>query len=606
MNDVRRQPNDEQIERRAFQLHKDILWPIIKSQAGTLGKAILELVQNSIDAGATSVHIDLSPKRLKVVDDGRGFQSRDEIVNWFETFGTPHKEGDARYGKFRMGRGQAMAFTRNSWRSGHFAMHVDIRDLGLEYDLKTLDEAQPGCTIDAELYEPLHPSEFIRTCDELRDLCKYTPVPVLLGQEQISLDPETQPWTFVDEDAYYLLKAHSTKVEAYNLGVFVRGFWHGDFGIGGVVVSKKQLNVNFARNDVIVAECQVWRRISAAIRAYAKSTEEKRPAQNDAFRELTLQRLLTGGFDSPLEFAKSLDSAKLFTDYSGKHYTLGSLTSELSKRGRVWAVPADFSLKADRAHQMKMGLIISPKMLERARNLPMADVLRRLRSNLANFSSSGLVDRQNALDSYTIRRLEMSIDDLLKAQRPIEELTAAIKEDHHAVEDKKLSKVERAVVQILNSLSYLTAAACKKPQVRVIKACESETVEAYTDGKTVIFVNRKLLTIPGTYRSAYKAFDYLRTVLVHEYCHDHDDSTGHGHPPEFFEAFHDALGDPGVRIGEFAYEAIRQYARARKRDGLPLRAAEMDAFDMDDASGSGQVAGTNAAVAAGSVDQVSA
>lgn len=154
-----------------------ILWSIIKSQAGTLGKAVLELVMNSIDAGASTVSVDLSGSRLVVSDDGKGFQSREEIENWFETFGTPHEKGDARYGRFRMGRGQVMAFTRNRWRSGTFSMFVDIRDLGLEYELTTESKPHKGCRIEGDLYEKLSPSEVIRVTDNLRELCKYAPIP---------------------------------------------------------------------------------------------------------------------------------------------------------------------------------------------------------------------------------------------------------------------------------------------------------------------------------------------------------------------------------------------------------------------------------------------
>ena len=124
-------------EKREFKLHKDILWSIIQSQSGTLGKAVLELVMNSIDAGATSVDITLSGKNISVSDDGKGFTNRGEIEQFFETFGTPHTKGDATYGRFRMGRGQIMAFSKNDWQSGEFAMQVDIKNCGLNYNLTT-------------------------------------------------------------------------------------------------------------------------------------------------------------------------------------------------------------------------------------------------------------------------------------------------------------------------------------------------------------------------------------------------------------------------------------------------------------------------------------
>ncbi len=228
----------KQQERREFRLHKDILWSIIQSQAGTLQKAVLELVMNSIDAGSSEVRIAFSGKRVEVSDDGKGFASRQEIEDFFETFGTPHKEGDARYGKFRMGRGQIMAFSRNRWRSGCFQMAVDIKDMGLEYDLAELTESAPGCRIEADLYTPLSPSETIRTNDSLREQCKYAPIPVYLNNERISLDLTREKWTHEDDDAYYLIRPNSSRLDVYNLGVHVTGYPSGVSGIGGVFVSE--------------------------------------------------------------------------------------------------------------------------------------------------------------------------------------------------------------------------------------------------------------------------------------------------------------------------------------------------------------------------------
>ncbi len=74
-------------ETRKFSMHPDLLYSVIKNQAGSIGKAILELVMNSIDAGATRVDITLDRRTVKVADDGKGFTSRQEIDEFFETFG---------------------------------------------------------------------------------------------------------------------------------------------------------------------------------------------------------------------------------------------------------------------------------------------------------------------------------------------------------------------------------------------------------------------------------------------------------------------------------------------------------------------------------------
>lgn len=247
-------------------MHPDMLFSIIKSQAGTFDKAILELMMNAVDAGATEARFDFDGKTFVMQDDGKGFRDRQEIEAFFETFGTPHSQGDAVFGRFRMGRGQVMGFTRNRWRSGAFSMHVDIREKGLEYDLQTLPETVAGCRIEGELYDPMSPSDTLRTIDGLTDMCKYLPIPAFINGKRVSLAMDSVKWTFEDDDAYYLLRPQSNSLEAYNLGVLVRSYYGAQaMGVGGLVVSKKPLQVNFARNDILVSSCEVWKRISAKL-----------------------------------------------------------------------------------------------------------------------------------------------------------------------------------------------------------------------------------------------------------------------------------------------------------------------------------------------------
>jgi len=92
-------------ERRQFKMHEALLYSVIQKQAGSLAKAGLEGTMNSVDAGATRVDITCDGTTVVIADDGRGFTSAREIEEFFETFGTPHAEGDAKFGFFRMGRG---------------------------------------------------------------------------------------------------------------------------------------------------------------------------------------------------------------------------------------------------------------------------------------------------------------------------------------------------------------------------------------------------------------------------------------------------------------------------------------------------------------------
>ena len=87
-------------ERREFRMDPALLWSVIESQAGSAEKALLEAIMNAVDAGATRCDITLSETGYSVQDDGGGFKSRDDIEQFFETFGTPHKDGDGAVAAF--------------------------------------------------------------------------------------------------------------------------------------------------------------------------------------------------------------------------------------------------------------------------------------------------------------------------------------------------------------------------------------------------------------------------------------------------------------------------------------------------------------------------
>ena len=170
---------------RQFRMHPDLLFSVIKAQAGTHEKALLEAVMNAADAGATDCHVTLDEKGYVISDNGKGFVSRQEIEDFFETFGTPHKEGDATYGKFRMGRGQLFAFSRTVWHSNEFMMDVCIKTRGLDYILKGNQESFKGCKITGTWHEKIKSSEILSLTKEFKLLVKYMQIPIIFNGENI-------------------------------------------------------------------------------------------------------------------------------------------------------------------------------------------------------------------------------------------------------------------------------------------------------------------------------------------------------------------------------------------------------------------------------------
>lgn len=549
-------------ELREFRMHKDMLWSVIQSQAGTFDKAILELMMNAVDAGATDVRVAFDGKTFSVQDDGKGFASREEIESFFETFGTPHKEGDATFGKFRMGRGQVMAFTSNRWRSGMFAMEVDIKEKGLSYDLVTLTENAAGCRIEGELYDPMSPSDTIRTVDGLAAMCKYLPIPAYINGKRVSEDMAGIEWTLEDDDAYYLIKPEGRYLDVFNLGVLVRKYWGTQtHGVGGIVISKKQLEVNFARNDILVSKCEVWKRITAKLKQHAVVQEEKKPVQNEQYREMMLEKILLGAFEDSQEMVRVLDDAKVVTDYSGKHFSFMALARRADSIGHIVA-PTSHSHQADRVHQKQLAVVLSPKFIERANGKSLQEILERIDSNLATFGGY-------AWTRDHLGRLPGMI-------RPLHEVAESISDQHDIVDEKTLTKEERMTLSVVNEMSASMAHDLSVAR-RNIRVCSSESVEGFTDGKTVIFIERKYLKVPGYAHAMFKHFDALKHLLAHEYAHERDSSTGHGHPAEFFEQYHDTTID---NLHGWTFNAVSRYISARKKAGHKMRSGDLQSLDL--------------------------
>jgi hypothetical protein len=302
----------------------NLLVSVIKSQAGTLSKALLEGVMNSIDAGATRVDLTLSQTGFEIADNGKGFRTEADIRNWFGRFGTPHQDGDAMFGRFRMGRGQMMAYAATCWRSGAFRMSVDIEARGLTYELEVLDAPVKGCIISGRLYRELSEYKLTDTLTELRKFVAFAPRPVYVNGELYGAPASRlKTWTFEDEDAFYRVVHEATELQVYNQGVFVEDMGTWRIGMGGIVVSKKRLEVNFARNSVMEDQCVTWRRIAAKLERIVLVKLAGAHKLDDSERKFLARRLPMLRGQPGVDWLQ----AKVLTDPSGKHLPLKDLST---------------------------------------------------------------------------------------------------------------------------------------------------------------------------------------------------------------------------------------------------------------------------------------
>lgn len=129
-------------------------------------------------------------------------------------------------------------------------------------------------------------------------------------------------WTREDDLAYYRIVRGAHALEVYSQDVFVRHFSTWQLSIGGVVVSKQPLELNFARSAA-ESECPVWSGIRKVI-------------EDLVIRELTTSKYLTDSQRKYLgmRFRNLRECASdpsvwrwmtLLTDPSGRHLPLSAL-----------------------------------------------------------------------------------------------------------------------------------------------------------------------------------------------------------------------------------------------------------------------------------------
>lgn len=281
---------------KTFSVHPALIYSIITKQASGLHKALLELAMNSVDAGATSIKITLDNNGFTFLDNGKGFKDIDEITSCFETFGTPHEhDGDAEYGRYRLGRAQIMCYCKTNWHTKHICMDVDLKkeldqddqEIPLGYTLSSTPEFIDGCKITGVFYEPRNvgdvndldstsiyadPNSIKQVIPAFSKMVKYLPVPVEINgvvvnkvlSEQAVLDKNDEAIFLLNQTIYPSIDNENTHgvVNVYNKGVYAYQIKSKYFS--GDAVSIPAIDLNIARNAAKTT-CHVAKSISRKV-----------------------------------------------------------------------------------------------------------------------------------------------------------------------------------------------------------------------------------------------------------------------------------------------------------------------------------------------------
>lgn len=516
-------------ERRQFQIHPAIIKSIINEQAGSITKAFAELVMNAIDAEATRIDIEATADgKFKLIDNGKGFTSRQEIETFFETFGSPHVDGDAKYGRFRIGRGQIMSYARTVWRSGKFEMRVDLESDGefFGYDLIEHDDEVSGCTITGETYKEdfCHPlnkllgsASYYSHSDSLEKMVRYVSIPVFVNGNQINELPELRKWSFEDDFAWYSFERDGV-LQIYNLGVYVCNIEAKEFGVGGIIVSKKALSLNMARNAVVIHKCSVWDEIITEVNKRFSLRLERSGKLTDPEREKLLRELAFGEKKIDYHVQQKLRTTKFIKDVFGQLRAPDDIVS-----GNLFTLyDGKHMAIAERAQSSGLAVVIMPETLVKMG---------------ANVSLENTINFINILKrklGYFHQKVTSGIE--------FSHFVSELSDTSSIIDDKDLKPEQALVLKLLRSINadvaYLVEGGGYKP--RKLLAGTSDKMSAWTDGHSYIAIHTDLLN--GIRGSRYGGGPVkLVHVLAHEYAHGESSTGDHAHDYDFYKKYHDAV-----------------------------------------------------------------
>lgn len=545
------------MESRQFKMHPKLLLDVIKRQAGTIQKAILEGVMNSVEAGASRVEVSIDLKKLVISDDGKGFRDETEVACFFETFGQPHEASEGKvWAQFRMGRGQLFAFGKNTWRTGSFRMSVDVNSWAtanetLGYLLEKGLPEHKGCKVEVDLYDTVGDREAYGILREIEKYVKYVSVPVVVNGKQVNTPPDKQKWPDSFDDAFIRLTDGARGLDVYNLGVFVRTYPEFEFGTSGVVVSKKRLDVNFARNDVIKS-CPVWKRIRDKV------------DKSDRVKKVLVKKILTEGERLNLidrlcagEIGQQdVRKAKILVDASGRAWS----PDMVSKANfPSWSMAPKNDSQADKLLQQGACLVLDEECVaafdQKAEKLFSAEQF------VIVTEGYGSSYKTSLLGGHELKYV------------PFKEAAKSVRKGHAILGEDKWRLQERLWVRVAERMARDLGEGWNGRRILVGL---SETSSAWTDGETYIALGREWLeklVLMRDGRPCIKSVTECSRVMLHEICHD-GDSTVAAHSTEFYREFHDKANKIGNAVHDICsswlshpakYEGLKNAVEAKQR-----------------------------------------
>lgn len=510
-----------------FEVDSNLINDLIYSQNGTIASALCELITNALDAKSPSIDIKANTKGFSIIDQGEGFEDEESIMRYFKRFGSPHTAGDAKYGRFRIGRGQIMAFAKTTWHSKNFQMTTDHSNGRAGFQFKKDAPHINGCVVSGIWKNPIDSHRLHYALCDVASLAQYVSVPITINGERINSEDELV-WDYEDDDLKILFNPRGlTGINVYSQGIYVTDLPLSRYGINAEIVTKKALVLNMARNS-LNDEDPLAIKIYEILRAEVKKRNLNAKRLSEFARCALIDQVKSGEI-SVLEVINS----PILKDIRGK---ATSIYKEIRKH-RPWvSCEPDQHRIGDMIATSEKALVIGRDELSFWRANDLDDLLEFIREDLLeSLYSTSNVDDDEKINQYLTwaGRVEIA---------PFDEIAAGVSGTHVTLPNDKLSEIETIQKDALQAaLNHLTKMLRKQqgeylgPRKLVIG---TGSPEAWTDSRTFVAINQKAL--PNMDKGD-AGMMYLVALMLHELTHQEGSILNNGHDLEFYEAFHESV-----------------------------------------------------------------
>lgn len=549
-----------------FEVDENIVNDLIYRQNGTVATALGELVMNAIDAGTKKIEILINAEGFEIRDNGTGFADEESVMRFFKRFGTPHAEGDATFGRFRIGRGQIMAFAKTTWHSRTFKMTTDLESGQKGFAFEKDVPAYSGCKVSGKFYKALSSYDLSKVHEGLSDRVRYVSTPVFINQIQVN-PQEKLRWDYEDDQIKIAFNPQGRySLKLYSLGVFVKELHIHQYGFQADVVTKQALKLNMARNEVNQDD-PLWLHVHAVLREEMRKRKRGAKTLSENERSALIDQLM---FDEVA--LRDVISLPLLKDVRGKST---SILVELRKK-RPWSAMVGLTTElrdkrlGDQVSAGGSALVLSKEELDLWQCDSIESLLSRLKQSI---KTSEVRRKESERDS---RHLDIYYMGLLQEVRVVEFslLAKGLSSKYDLIKQSDLTALERAQRNALQyALDIATGRLAKTREIEVTKRklfIGDGLATAWTDSSTYVAVNRSALTyfengIPGLLQ--------LCAILLHELTHESGSVLDNGHDHAFYEHFHDAVlcGPIGNDVLGSSVQSLQsRYSVELQRAKLPM------------------------------------